>query len=227
MARLHVLKVFVGEDGAGGNPLGVFLDGSRGAGGRAAAGRRRPRLLRDGVRGRRRARRRFASLRPRRSCPSPVTRSWAPAWLLAPRGSRAADPAAPGGRGACQDRRRAHLYLGRPEWAPEFEHVELGSAAEVEALDGPPGGHDLVGVWAWDDRANGQRARQGLSREVWYRRGRGDGGATPFGSPRGWVRTIRIQQGVGSVIFAEPRPDGSVEIGGQHGARRDAGLLDY
>jgi len=27
MATLHVLKVFVGEDGAGGNPLGVFLEG--------------------------------------------------------------------------------------------------------------------------------------------------------------------------------------------------------
>ena len=28
MARLHVLKVFVGEGGTGGNPLGVFLDGN-------------------------------------------------------------------------------------------------------------------------------------------------------------------------------------------------------
>lgn len=27
MPKLHVLKVFVGEDGAGGNPLGVFLGG--------------------------------------------------------------------------------------------------------------------------------------------------------------------------------------------------------
>src|SRR4028119_1864962 len=27
MPKLHVLKVFVGEDGTGGNPLGVFLEG--------------------------------------------------------------------------------------------------------------------------------------------------------------------------------------------------------
>jgi len=27
MAMLHVLRVFTGDDGAGGNPLGVFLDG--------------------------------------------------------------------------------------------------------------------------------------------------------------------------------------------------------
>ena len=28
MARLHVLRVFCGEDGSSGNPLGVFLDGA-------------------------------------------------------------------------------------------------------------------------------------------------------------------------------------------------------
>lgn len=28
MTSLHVLKVFVGVEGGGGNPLGVFLDGS-------------------------------------------------------------------------------------------------------------------------------------------------------------------------------------------------------
>src|SRR5918997_2869829 len=28
MPKLHVLKVFVGDGGAGGNPLGVFLNGS-------------------------------------------------------------------------------------------------------------------------------------------------------------------------------------------------------
>jgi PhzF family phenazine biosynthesis protein len=28
MAVLHVLRVFTGDDGSGGNPLGVFLDGA-------------------------------------------------------------------------------------------------------------------------------------------------------------------------------------------------------
>jgi predicted PhzF superfamily epimerase YddE/YHI9 len=28
MTELHVLRVFVGPDGRGGNPLGVFLDGA-------------------------------------------------------------------------------------------------------------------------------------------------------------------------------------------------------
>jgi hypothetical protein len=34
MPTLHVLRVFVGEDGGGGNPLGVFLDGWAEVGGR-------------------------------------------------------------------------------------------------------------------------------------------------------------------------------------------------
>jgi len=29
VTELHVLRVFVGPDGRGGNPLGVFLDGAR------------------------------------------------------------------------------------------------------------------------------------------------------------------------------------------------------
>jgi len=29
MTELHVLRVFIGPDGRGGNPLGVFLDGTR------------------------------------------------------------------------------------------------------------------------------------------------------------------------------------------------------
>ena len=28
MTELHVLRVFLGPDGGGGNPLGIFLDGS-------------------------------------------------------------------------------------------------------------------------------------------------------------------------------------------------------
>lgn len=43
---------------------------------------------------------------------------------------------------------------------PPHEFVELASADEVDALDGPPHGHDLVAAWAWIDEAAGMvRAR--------------------------------------------------------------------
>ena len=48
----------------------------------------------------------------------------------------------------------------RPEWGPPWELAQLGSPDEVEALDGPPGGHDLTLAWAWiDEDAGTVRAR--------------------------------------------------------------------
>ncbi|HEV3477549.1 MAG TPA: PhzF family phenazine biosynthesis protein, partial [Rubrobacteraceae bacterium] len=103
---------------------------------------------------------------------------------------------------------------GRPEWAPPFEHIELGSPAEVEALEGPPDGHDLAGVWAWQDREAGVvRVRVFLPRI-----GVLEDEATGSHAVRlaAWLgRRIKIRQGEGSLILAEPQPDGSVEIGGR------------
>ena len=48
----------------------------------------------------------------------------------------------------------------RPEWGPPWALAQLASADEVEALDGPPGGHDLMVAWAWiDEDAGTLRAR--------------------------------------------------------------------
>jgi hypothetical protein len=82
---------------------------------------------------------------------------------------------------------------GRPEWAPPFEHIELDSPAEVDKLEGPPDGFDLVVVWAWKDEATGDHA---VRLAAWL------------------GRRVMIWQGKGSLIFAEPRPDGTVEIWG-------------
>ena len=54
----------------------------------------------------------------------------------------------------------AVYVAARPEWGPPHELVQLGSPEEVEALDGPPAGHDLVATWAWiDEEAGTIRAR--------------------------------------------------------------------
>ena len=48
----------------------------------------------------------------------------------------------------------------RPEWAPPFEHLELDSPQEVDALSEPPSGHALPAAWAWEDEITGRvRAR--------------------------------------------------------------------
>jgi predicted PhzF superfamily epimerase YddE/YHI9 len=103
---------------------------------------------------------------------------------------------------------------GRPEWAPPFEHIELGSPAELDALAGPPEGHDLAGVWAWEDEDGGSiRARM-----FPVRLGIDEDEATGAHAVRlaaRLERKITIRQDEGSLIFAEPRPDGTVEIGGR------------
>ncbi len=106
------------------------------------------------------------------------------------------------------------FITGRPEWAPEFDHIQLESPAEVDALKGPPDGHDLAGAWAWEDEAAG-RVRV---RVFPVRFGIEEDEATGAHAVRMAAlldRPLTINQGEGSVIVAEPQPDGSVEIGGR------------
>ncbi|CAM5739819.1 hypothetical protein SMICM304S_00013 [Streptomyces microflavus] len=48
----------------------------------------------------------------------------------------------------------------RPEWAPPRMLQQYATAAEVEALPGPPPGEGRLYAWAWEDEAAGRvRAR--------------------------------------------------------------------
>ena len=102
----------------------------------------------------------------------------------------------------------------RPEWGPPHDLIELGSADEVEALDGPPEGHDLVMAWAWIDEGAGiVRARA-----FPVRIGIAEDEATGSAATKLCAlleRPIDIRQGRGSRILARPGADGFVEIGGR------------
>ena len=109
--------------------------------------------------------------------------------------------------------RDGHAYVaGRPEWAPPFEWRELGSPEEVEALDGPPDGHDLVGAYArMDERTVRARVfplRLGIAEDEAT-----GAAAVRLGALLG--EPVTIHQGRGSVIEVVPRDDGLVEIGGR------------
>lgn len=105
------------------------------------------------------------------------------------------------------------FVTGRPEWAPEFEHLELGSPEEVDALSGPPENRDLVGVWAWEDEEAGRVRVRVFAPALGVEEDEATGAhAVRLADLVG--RGITIRQGEGSIILAEPKPDGSVEIGG-------------
>jgi PhzF family phenazine biosynthesis protein len=76
-------------------------------------------------------------------------------WLLTRERGREAALHPPAGQVPVRLEGEWTFAAGRPEWSPEWEFVQLGSPAEVEALDGPPGDHDAIGAWAWIDEPAG------------------------------------------------------------------------
>ncbi len=213
MAQFHILKVFVGESGAGGNPLGVFLEGGEvpeEERQRVAAdlGFAETVFVDDAERGEVRI------FTPGTELPFAGHPLVGTAWLLAEEGTRVSVLRPPAGEVPVRFEDGLTFIIGRPEWAPSFQHIELGSPAEVEALEGPPDGHDLVGVWAWEDREAGVARVRVFAPRVGVVEDEATG-SHAVGLAAWLGRRITIRQGQGSLILAEPQPDGSVEIGGR------------
>ena len=136
MAELHVLRVFCGAGGTAGNPLGVVLDG-------AAVP---PRERQSGA-----ARIGFSETVFVDDLASGTVRIFTPAvempfaghplvgtaWLLATERSPVSELNPPAGAVPARVEDDRAYVVGRPEWAPEFEWAELGSAADVVIFDCP------------------------------------------------------------------------------------------
>ncbi len=213
MSRLYVLKVFVGEDGVGGNPLGVFLDGSEvpvGERQRIAAdlGFSETVFVEDAERGILRI------FTPGTELPFAGHPLVGTAWLLAIEGFEVPTLHPPAGEVPVRFAGGLTFISGRPEWAPQFEHFKLDSPAEVDEIEGPPDGHDLAGVWAWEDEAAARVRVRVFAPRVGVDEDEATGAhAVRLASLLG--REITIRQGEGSLILAEPQRDGTVEIGGR------------
>jgi predicted PhzF superfamily epimerase YddE/YHI9 len=213
MAKLHVLRVFVGENGAGGNPLGVFLEGSevpKSLRQRVAAdlGFSETVFVEDPGRGELRI------FTPETELPFAGHPLVGTAWLLASEGFEVSMLHPPAGEVPTRIEDGVTYISGKPEWAPPFEHIELDSPAEVEELTGPPDGHDLAGVWAWEDEGAGRVRVRVFAPRLGVEEDEATGAhAVRLAARLG--RRITIRQGKGSLILAEPQPDGTVEIGGR------------
>ncbi len=154
MPTLHVLRVFCAPEGGGGNPLGVFLDGdqvkeSARQGIATELGFSETVFVDDVARGELRI------FTPAEQLPFAGHPLVGTAWLLA----REREPVGwlrpPAGEVPVRAEGELTYIAGRPEWAPGFEFVHVDSPEEVERLAGPPGGEQMVGVWAWLDEADG------------------------------------------------------------------------
>ena len=214
MAQLHVLRVFCAEDNSGGNPLGVFLDGAD------VPEDRRQDVARElgfaetvFVDDRERAEIRIFS--PEIEVPLAGHPLVGTAWLLREEGSEPSALRPPTGDVPVKFETELCFCAARPEWGPEFDFVEVESPQEVEALSGPPEGHENVGVWAWLNRDEGW-----IRERVWVRElGVGEDEATGSAALRLGAQLghpIEIRQGKGSLIYARPaEQEGFIEIGGR------------
>ncbi|HEX8744731.1 MAG TPA: PhzF family phenazine biosynthesis protein [Thermoleophilaceae bacterium] len=214
MTELHVLRVFTDPAGRHGNPLGVFLDG-----GAMPAPAERQRVatelgfsetvfVDDPARG---AIRIFTPGTELEFAGHPTVGC---AWLLRAIGAPVEVLRPPAGEVRVRYDGALTAVTARPEWAPAFNHHELASPEEVDALDGPPGGDEVGAAWAWEDEAAG-RVR---SRVFAIAYGIFEDEATGAAAVRLAAllgRPIEIRQGRGSLVAARPIGDGYVEVAGR------------
>jgi predicted PhzF superfamily epimerase YddE/YHI9 len=211
--RLHLLRVFCGEAGSGGNPLGVFLDGAEvppELRQRVASdlGLAETVFVDDAARGEIRI---FTPATELDFAGHPAVGT---AWLLAEEHTPLETLRPPAGESAVRFENGAAFVCGRPEWGPPWEPMQLESAAEVDALLGPPGGHDLCVAWAWLDQAGGTMRARVFGTRIGIAEDEATGSAAiRLGARLG--RELDIRQGRGSRILARPRGGGWVEIGGR------------
>ncbi len=213
MPAYHLLNVFCAEDGAHGNPLAVFADGTA-----FAEERRQPIatelgysetvFVDDPAAGRLRI---FTPASELPLAGHPLVGS---AWVLARELGSCELLRCPAGEVPTWQDGDLRWIRAPADWAPEMELTELSSVEEVDALTGAPDGVGFAYCWAWIDRDAGRiRARvfvpsQGIAEDEAT-----GSAALRIGALHG--RPLEIRQGKGSLLHTKIGPDGTVEVGGR------------
>jgi predicted PhzF superfamily epimerase YddE/YHI9 len=213
MPDLHLLRVFCSENGSEGNPLAVFLDGGavppdRRQGVAADLGLSETVFVDDPARGELQI---FTPAVELNFAGHPTVGA---AWLLAREREPVERLRVPAGELRVRYEDDLSFVSGaRPEWGPPWEFAQLESAKEVEALDGPPDGHDLVVTWAWIDEPAGTVRVRAFGPRIGIPEDEATGSAAVKLCAR-LGRAIDIVQGRGSHLVARPA-EGGAEIGGR------------
>jgi predicted PhzF superfamily epimerase YddE/YHI9 len=215
--EVTVVRVFVDEHGTNGNELGIVESSP------ATAGREQPiaaalgfseTVFVDAVD----AAGGSATIRiftPAKELPFAGHPSVGTAWWLADRGTpvdvlheKAGDVvvSANGGDGPTSVDARA-------DWAPDFEWLELGTPADVDALDPLAFATGQHYAYAWLDEESGHLRARMFAPEMGIVEDEATGAAAIAVTAR-LDRPLRITQGAGSELVTEPLPRGWVRLGG-------------
>lgn len=213
MARLHVLRVFCGEDGSEGNPLGVFLDGAevpeeRRQAVAAELGFSETVFVED------KGSARCRIFTPGLELPFAGHPAVGTAWLLA---REAAPPnllRLPAGEVEVRTEGELTFVAARAEWSPRWELAQLDGPAAVDALAGPPPGVELSYCWAWEEEPAGMVRARCWSLEDGIGEDEATGSAAIMLSAA-LERDLTIHQGRGSVLMARSLGAVRAEVGGR------------
>jgi predicted PhzF superfamily epimerase YddE/YHI9 len=213
MPTYKLLRVFCAAGGTGGNPLAVFLDGaSIGAEDRQATAARlgysETVFVDDAAEGVVRI------YTPARELPFAGHPLVGTSWLLRVEGPGVDVLRPPAGEVPTWRDGELTWIRARAEWVHDIDLDRLASAADVEALLGPPEGRESYYPWAWIDEAAGTVRSRYFVKEFGIDEDEATGAAAVvLGNRIG--RPITIHQGRGSELRARPGPAGTIEVGGR------------
>lgn len=213
-ATLHVLRVFLGPDGRGGNPLGVFLDG------RAIDPDRRQAVAREigfsetvFVDETRERSARVRIFTPGAELAFAGHPSVGTSWLLRETGRPISTLHVLAGDAAVRYDGDLVWIRARASWVHRLQVDQLPSPAAVDAVPRQSMGEPSRYVWAWIDEAAGHLRARYFPTDIGIVEDEATGAAAVVMGDR-IGRPLEIHQGVGSRIHVRPFGDGTVEIGG-------------
>jgi predicted PhzF superfamily epimerase YddE/YHI9 len=213
VTTVDVLRVFVGDDGQGGNPLGVVLDGAavpepQRQALAARLGFSETVFVDDVIAGRVRI---FTPAAELAFAGHPLVGT---GWLLRREGHTLDVLRPPAGDVPTWQEDGVSWIRGRPEWVPPMTVRELPGPEAVDALGGAPPGVDFLYAWAWLDRDGGVVRARAFPHVHRIAEDEATGAAAVLLT--GLLgRALSIHQGVGSRLITRPAADGAVDVGGR------------
>jgi predicted PhzF superfamily epimerase YddE/YHI9 len=216
VSQLHVVRVFLGPGGGGGNPLGVFLEGTE------IAPESRLEVAQslgfsetvfvDAIED---DAARIAIFTPGRELPFAGHPTVGTSWLLSEFGRKIWTIQVRAGD--VETRREGELtwIRARAEWVHKLDIRHYPSVEKVDALrPGAPGEPGLY-AWAWEDESVGRLRSRYFPTDLGIVEDEATGAAAVvMGDTLG--RPLIIRQGMGSELIVRPDPlAGTVDVGGR------------
>ncbi len=216
MTQLHVVRVFLGPDGGGGNPLGVFLDG------KAFEADRRLEVAQalgfsetvfvDAIDG---DAARIAIFTPGIELPFAGHPTVGTSWLLNEFGRKIWTIQVTAGDVDTWRAGELTWIRARAAWVHELDVRHYPSVEKVDALRPGALGDPGLYAWAWEDESAGRLRSRYFPTDLGIIEDEATGAAAVVMGDR-LGRPLTIRQGVGSELQVRPDPAaGTVDVGGR------------